>query len=107
MIVCFCGNEVLGNSRETKRKAWAPESSRGEKICSVYVLGTYTYVILCLEIRLLMSATSNFWKRAGSRRTLSVKMNAVGNMLVYSLAMIVLPVGGFFSSKAILFESKF
>ncbi len=34
-------------------------------------------------------------------------MNAVGNLLVYSLAMIVLPVGGFFSSKAILFESKF
>ena len=31
-------------------------------------------------------------------------MDAVGNLIVYSLAMIVLPVGGFFGSKAVLFE---
>lgn len=31
-------------------------------------------------------------------------MGPVENMLIYSLAMIVLPVGGFFSSKTLLFE---
>ncbi len=34
-------------------------------------------------------------------------MDAVGNLIVYSLAMIVLPVGGFFGSKAVLFESMY